>query len=190
MKPISTIIRALEKAAVLHDGQYRKNSKIPYIIHPVAVMCEVASYTASEDALVAALLHDTLEDTTYTVVELEKDFGLRVKQLVLDVTEDKLLPWRERKERYLEHLRTVAHADSVIISACDKLHNMRSMIDQFGTRLEKGTEEWKAFEGKPEGYLWYWGEMLHIIENRTNEKLAQEFREVYNRTRVVLGGQQ
>ena len=187
MKFTTTILRALEKAAALHDGQYRKNSKVPYIVHPVAVMLLTSKYSEDEAVLAVALLHDTIEDTAYTPKELERDFGERVKNFVLDITEDKSLPWRERKERYLEHLRKEAPMESVLISCSDKLHNMRDILEQFGSGEEKGNEKlWKAFEGDVEGYLWYWGEMHRIIKDRLSPAVAAEFEKVYSAVQKSL----
>lgn len=120
--------RALQKAAILHDGQYRKgNEQLPYMSHVVGVAFLARSYGASDVVMAAALLHDTVEDTSYTAETLRADFGDEVAAIVAGVTEDKTLPRAERKAAYLAGLETAPEA-AVFVSACDLLHNLRSMV--------------------------------------------------------------
>ena len=123
--------KALQQAAILHDGQYRQgDKKLPYVSHVVAVAFLAREYGGDDCVIAAALLHDTVEDTPYTVAELRADFGDRVADIVTGVSEDKSLPKPERKLRYIENL-TTAPVESAFISACDLLHNLRSMVEDF-----------------------------------------------------------
>ena len=122
--------RALDFAAMAHRTQLRKSpeAQIPYVSHCAGVALLLARHGFADEVVAAGALHDVLEDTEITAAELEKAFGARVLFLVQSCSEpDKSVPWEERKARYIAHVR-VAEPDARAISACDKLHNMRSMI--------------------------------------------------------------
>ena len=103
--------QAIKAAAILHQDQLRKGSvQLPYITHLMAVALILRDYTNDEDALVAALLHDTLEDTDYTIDELKTDFGENVATLVQTLTEPRYknevkVPWIDAKKGYAKQLR-------------------------------------------------------------------------------------
>lgn len=107
-----TIDRALAVAARCHAGQTRKDDPTPYIAHPVAVAMIVSDFTDDEDVVVAALLHDVLEDvppSVFSADDMTAGFGPRVTELVRGVSEAKTAgeetpPWRVRKEGYLARL--------------------------------------------------------------------------------------
>ena len=130
------IEQAIRAAAVLHDGQTRKGAEpYPYITHLISVAFMLSDYGADEDTIVAGLLHDTLEDTSYTPEELEADFGADVREIVEGVTdalnaEREQYTWKERQERYLKTL-SLAPRPSLMISAADKIHNMRSIVEEY-----------------------------------------------------------
>ena len=100
------LLSVLAFAARKHSGQRRKDpAGTPYINHPIAVAELLARVGRVSDlaALQAAILHDTLEDTETTVQELEAHFGLEVRALVQEMTDDKSLPKEERKRLQVEH---------------------------------------------------------------------------------------
>jgi|TARA_Y100000310_G_scaffold345555_1_gene466503 (p)ppGpp synthase/HD superfamily hydrolase len=181
MKLTPRIEHAIRKASILHDGQYRKGiGHLPYITHLYSVSLIVSEYTSQEDTVIAALLHDTIEDTSYTVEELEKDFGSNVKDLVLFVSEDKRvggekISWRSLKEGYIENLKS-APEEALLISAADKLHNLRSNI--VGHK-RVGEEYWKRFHEKKEDYLWFYGEVVSILKNRLESPIVSELEKEY-----------
>jgi len=152
--------RALQKAAILHDGQYRKgDERLPYVSHVVGVAFLARSYGASDTVVAAALLHDTVEDTDYTTEALRADFGDEVAGIVAGVTEDKTLPRAERKVAYLEGLRSAPEA-SAFVSACDLLHNLRSMIAD----LESGGAAFRTAFFTPEAVALYEKRITIITE--------------------------
>jgi len=128
--------QAIKAAAILHQDQLRKGSvPLPYITHLMAVMLILRDYTNDEDTLVAALLHDTLEDTDYTAEELGTDFGENVALLVQTLTEPKIkkevkVPWLEAKKDYAKQLRK-GKIEAVMIAAADKAHNFRSLVEEY-----------------------------------------------------------
>jgi (p)ppGpp synthase/HD superfamily hydrolase len=130
------IEQAIRAAAVLHDGQTRKGIEpYPYITHLVSVAFILSDYGADENTIVAGLLHDSLEDTSYTPEELEADFGADVREIVEGVTdalhaERERYTWKERQERYLKTL-ALAPRPSLMIATADKIHNMRSIVEEY-----------------------------------------------------------
>lgn len=128
--------QAIKAAAVLHQDQLRKGSvPLPYITHLMAVLLILRDYTDHEETLVAALLHDTLEDTDYTLDELKEDFGDTVAHYVVTLTEPKSmkgkkLSWVDSKKTYAQQLRK-GPVEAVMIAAADKAHNFRSIVDEY-----------------------------------------------------------
>jgi guanosine-3',5'-bis(diphosphate) 3'-pyrophosphohydrolase len=123
------LLRALAFAADRHRGQRRKDvDASPYINHPIAVAQALAEIGGVVDAatLVAALLHDTVEDTDTTLDEIEAWFGAEVRGLVAEVTDDKSLPKQRRKELQVEH---APHRSpkARLVKIADKLANLRDV---------------------------------------------------------------
>jgi len=142
--------RAIEFAAVKHAGQKRKGTTIPYITHVIEAMEIVSRMTEDEEIRVAAVLHDTLEDTETTKEELIEAFGPRVADLVAAESEDKRkdLPeektWRIRKEETIKHLKK-ASTEVKMIALGDKLSNIRAMTRDYRVIGEK---LWQKFNEK------------------------------------------
>jgi (p)ppGpp synthase/HD superfamily hydrolase len=129
------IEQAIRAATVLHKNQVRKGSvPYPYIIHPFAVAMIASDYTTDENTIVAALLHDTLEDTDYTLKELEDDFGGEVREIVHSITgpstRNDPRDFSEQKKEYLKRIKN-ASEKALIIVAADKIHNMRSAVEEY-----------------------------------------------------------
>jgi (p)ppGpp synthase/HD superfamily hydrolase len=141
----------------------RKATGVPYIAHLLWVTATVAEHGGDEDQLIAAVLHDYLEDVEGSSVEqLERQFGQRVAWMVAelsDTTTRPKPPWRQRKERYLAHL---PHADPAIklVSAADKLHNVLSCVHDY---QDSGEELFDRFRGGREGTLWYFREVHRAL---------------------------
>ena len=123
------ILRAMDFAARKHRDQRRKDEEAsPYINHPIAVSLLLAETGGIADAevLSAAILHDTLEDTDTTSEELEVAFGMRIRKLVEEVTDDKRLPKAKRKELQTAHAAQLS-PDAVLIKLGDKISNVLDM---------------------------------------------------------------
>ena len=127
----ATLLRAATFAAEKHRHQRRKDAEAsPYINHPLAIasVLAVEAGVRDEALLVAALLHDTVEDTETTFSELEAAFGSTVRRLVEEVTDDKLLPKEMRKALQVEHApHTSASAKQLKIA--DKICNIRDITE-------------------------------------------------------------
>ena len=123
------LTKAYHFAALKHVQQRRKGEAAePYLNHltEVAELVAEATEGADVDLIVAAVLHDTVEDTDTTLAELSAEFGDAVAELVAEVTDDKLLPKAERKRLQIEH---AAHASpgARIIKLADKTSNLRAL---------------------------------------------------------------
>ena len=123
--------RAWEVGAAAHAGQTRKSGE-PYITHPVAVAGVLAELGMDVESLIAAILHDTIEDTPLTREELSAEFGEAVAELVDGVTKLDKLKFRDRQEAAAESFRKMLLAMSrdlrvIMIKLADRLHNMRKI---------------------------------------------------------------
>jgi len=131
MHDLAKILHAASFAAQKHKNQKRKGSNgEPYINHPI----EVANFLADvgkiddSDIIVAALLHDTVEDCGVSYEEIEKRFGATVAGYVRELTDDKSLPKAERKRLQIEHAPQLSHGAKQIKLA-DKISNIRGVIE-------------------------------------------------------------
>ena len=164
---MTKIEKAVLFATKAHAGQLRKGSEKPYILHPMEAMAIVTKYTDDEDVIAAAVLHDTVEDTTVTLERLEKEFSPRVAALVASVTEDKKkdLPaestWLERKQEAILHLETASH-ETKLLCLADKYSNLRDMYDDIE---DFSSEYWQLFNQKDgRMHAWYYRENFRILK--------------------------
>lgn len=128
---LGVIRRAYEFSAKAHKGQRRRSGE-PYLQHPIAVAGVLTSLKTDVTAIIAGLLHDTLEDTLATPDELEKEFGKDVVHLVDGVTKIGKITFRNYEEKQAENFRkmVLSMADDirvVLIKLADRLHNMRTL---------------------------------------------------------------
>ena len=161
---------AVMKAAWAHEqqGQHRKETDIPYIIHPFGVMSIASNATDDEDILIACLFHDILEDVDskiYDREDMEREFGKRVVRIVEDVTKDDVIEnWRSRSEAYLKHLGSKACDEAIIVSISDKNHNLLSTIGDYKL---VGDNIWQRFTTKSrEDQIWWYKSILETTSKR------------------------
>jgi (p)ppGpp synthase/HD superfamily hydrolase len=133
--------RAFLFASEKHAKQARKASTIPYIAHLMGVASLVLEFGGDEDMAIAALLHDVVEDCggKPMLAQVRRRFGGRVAKIVDGCTDSYVipkLPWRERKDSYIRHLKN-ADAETRLVSAADKLNNVRSILADYRTLLEE-----------------------------------------------------
>ena len=180
-------LRAFEFAAQNHAGQTRKASTIPYIAHLIGVTSLVMEAGGDEDLAIAAMLHDVVEDCggAPMLKEVRRRFGKRVADIVdgcTDAYEIPKPPWRERKETYLRRLRK-ENADTRLVSAADKLNNVRSILSDYRV---VGESVWSRFNGGREGTLWYYrtlrDEFLRSKINRITRDFQLAVRELESLT--------
>lgn len=169
-------LKAFLFAAEKHAGQVRKASTTPYIAHLMGVASLALEFGGDEDMSIAALLHDVVEDCGGAAMlqEVKQRFGTRVAKIVDGCTDSDTFPkppWRERKENYLRHLKR-ADADTRLVSAADKLNNVRSILSDY---WEVGESIWERFNGRREGTLWYYRALLKEFQRGKPNRLVREF---------------
>lgn len=176
--PVTRFESALIYANQVHQGQQRKGTGIPYMAHILGVAAIALEYGAKADEAIGALLHDAAEDGggEGRLAEIRARFGDAVGDIVLGCSdslvehpEDKL-PWRERKEGYLAHLEA-ASPSVCLVSAADKLHNVRSIVRDL--RMH-GDEVWERFQGKRGGTLWYYDAVADALARRYRSPLTRD----------------
>ncbi len=128
---VMRVLRAYEVGAHAHEGQARKSGE-PYITHPVAVAGILAELGLDTETIIAAILHDTLEDTALSRTELAGEFGETVADLVDGVTKLDKMQFRSRQEADAESFRKMLLAMArdlrvILIKLADRLHNMRTL---------------------------------------------------------------
>ena len=166
---VGILLRAIEFAAEKHRDQRRKGvDASPYINHPISVASIIANIGGVRDmtVLLAAILHDTIEDTRTTPDELEELFGRDVLDVVLEVTDDKRLPKPERKRLQIEHSPHLSYA-AKLVKLADKTSNVREIS-------ENPPKDWPV-ERRME-YL-EWAERVVAGCRGTNESLESSFDE-------------
>ncbi len=175
------IEQAIRAAAVLNKDQVRRGpTPFPYITHLYAVAMIVADYTDDEDTIIAAFLHDALEDTDYTPAEMQEDFGGTVMDIVVGVTEpethgDEPRSWRETKKQYLKQL-TSAPSQSHIVAAADKIHNMRCIVEQY---YDSHSQFLADFGGSLEDRLMMYQEISNVLNRKLENGILAEFNHVF-----------
>ena len=148
--------RALRLAAEGHRDQRRRGNDVPYVAHPTAVAWIVERAGFEEATVIAALLHDLVEDTSISLDQIRDQFGAQVAATVAGCSEIKLDPagrirsWEDRKRDHLAALHTASLATRAVVLA-DKLHNLMSIrLD-----LDQGRAVWATFHASRDRVLWY-----------------------------------
>jgi len=186
--------RALAFATQLHARQVRKETDIPYISHLIGVAGLVLESGGNRDQAIAALLHDSIEDCGVNYPggvdalkeRIHEDFGDKVLAIVEGCTDAETIPkppWRERKERYIAHLKD-APPEVLLVSCADKLHNARAIV---ADQRVMGNELFERFTGKRDGTLWYYESLLEVFGRRGPEHLAAELSRTVEAMKQLAG---
>jgi (p)ppGpp synthase/HD superfamily hydrolase len=173
-----------------HAKQTRKGSSIPYVSHLFQVCGAVLEYGGNTDQAIAALCHDTIEDCGVSREDLTLEFGEAVSKMVVDCTDtlagdtpDQKSDWKTRKVAYLAHLAQ-ADADSVLVAACDKMHNLSCIVSDVRA---VGTDYLNRFSGKPLQQLWYFSTFLSNTRDRLPPRLVLAFEVQLAQFQVQIG---
>ena len=167
--------QALHYAVLIHAGQKRKGTEIPYLAHLLGVVSIALEHGANEDEAIGALLHDAAEDAggRGRIEDIRHRFGDAVAEIVEGCTDSEVVPkpaWRKRKEDYIAHLPS-ASASVRLVSASDKLHNARAILRDY---RRHGEELWSRFTGGKEGTLWYYRSLVDAFAAADNNELVDE----------------
>jgi len=165
--------KAVAFASKCHEGTCRKGTDIPYIVHPLETAVIASLMTSDQELICAALLHDVIEDAGVTKSKLEKEFGGRVAQLVMEETEDKTKSWKERKSATLKHLEQATEEIKILVLA-DKLSNLRTTARDY---LLMGDEIWQRFNEKDKAqHAWYYLNIARLLSELEKFGAYQEYK--------------
>lgn len=184
-KPLNTELldRAIIFAVHAHAGTERRGKGYPYIVHPMEAVEIVATMTADQELLAAAVLHDTVEDTDVTVEQLRAEFGERVASLVAD--ESDVMPegmteedsWHQRKQAAIDRLSKASH-DAKMVALGDKLSNMRAIARDYA---ELGDALWNRFHtSDPKEHAWHYRGLADALRELDETEAYREFESLIN----------
>jgi len=166
----SRLYDAIGLATKAHHSQVRKGTEIPYIVHPLAVAGLLIRSGCPEHMVIAALLHDVLEDTPVTVEEIRSHFGREVAELVMALSEpDKKAPWEERKAHTIDYLGGPAGDEVLLVALADKLDNIRAVREGLES---DGETFWKRFNRPREKQKWYYERLEAVFTKRVSGEPA------------------
>lgn len=181
--------RAFALASEVHAAQVRKGTTIPYLAHLMSVAALVLEHGGGEDAAIGGLLHDAVEDSSDGAAmeqRIRGELGGRVAGIVMGCSDAVAVPgqakapWRERKAAYLDRLAAEADPDVLLVSACDKLHNARSVAADLRAI---GPALWDRFTQKdPVAHIWYYQSLAAAYRGRVPAGLSAEL----DRTVLVI----
>jgi (p)ppGpp synthase/HD superfamily hydrolase len=179
--------RAIDYARQVHVN-YRKGTTVPYMAHLLGVASLVMGesghvhFPVTEDMVIAALLHDAVEDEGGfpRLRDIEANFGKEVAKIVEGCTDSfeedssKKLEWEVRKKAYIVRLRKEPEG-TLIVSAADKLYNARAILEDY---REIGAAVWNRFKRGRKEQLWYFVELSKVFEERGPNRLTEELKRV------------
>lgn len=179
-KPLNTDLldRAIVFAVQAHAGTERRGKGFPYIVHPMEAAEIVATMTADQELLAAAMLHDTVEDTDVTVERLRAEFGERVAALV-EAESDKFVEgvseadsWHARKQAAIDRLAR-APRDAKMVALGDKLSNMRAIARDYAVQ---GDALWNIFHvNDPAEHAWHYRGLADSLRELQDTFAFREF---------------
>lgn len=168
--------KAFAYAVEKHSKQLRKGTKVPYIVHIYEVAQYLKEENAEEDAIIAGILHDVVEDTNTSIDEIKEIFGENIANLVECETEDKSLPYLVRKSLHMKHLSS-CDEKTKLINCADKLSNLRSIY--LDLKYYKD-DVWKKFNGTPEEIKQYYQMALDALKTLKNREIYKKLQNYYD----------
>lgn len=191
--------RAVDYARILHIER-RKATSIPFMAHLMGVAALVMGesgyvpFAVTEDMVIAALLHDAVEDHggSTRLEDIRSNFGPEVARMVEGLSdsfeEDSGAKgtWEDRKRAYLKRLPDEP-APTQLISAADKLYNARTILDE---HREIGAKVWERFKRGQDQQMWYFHELLRVFKSAGTNRIVDELERVVNELDRVSAGDQ
>lgn len=152
-----------------HNDQVRKNEPDkPMIIHPISVGMLLEEYGCDDSVVAAGYLHDVVEDTKYTIEDIEKEFGSKVANLVMGASEpDKSMSWEERKKHTIETTKKLPLDNKLVICA-DKINNLEDLMIKF---QKTGKRDFSLFKRGEEQQKWYYTNVYISLIYNEDENL-------------------
>lgn len=184
------IQKAINLSANLHKHQTRKCSWLPYVVHPYSVAFILLEYIDDEKTIVWALLHDVIEDVEwYKYDNLKDDFWEDIANLVMEISEERdpcksnwSTNWKERKDKYLEHL-SAASKEAMFICIADKIHNIWCLIHDLGNQW---CLIWNKFNASPFDKIWYFEKVYEIVSKRLKNPIVWVFKKKLDRVKSMF----
>src|SRR3989344_5061475 len=179
--------QAIQLVSRLYKTHLRQvDNETPYVTHLFSVAWILATYSDDEDVIIAGLFHDVLQDTSYEAKNLGKKFGPRVQKIVSNLASEDKHPgpktdWQKKKKAYLKKLEN-ASGEGLLVAAADKYHNLLSLKEEYkliGDRL------WKCFRAPKAKQLWFYGEVLKILEKRLPGELTKACKKSFQELRKL-----
>ncbi len=187
---IKKAVRFSVKTHEVYQKQKRKGKDIPYVTHPLTVGLILASAGASEEVVIAGILHDTIEDSVaekkVTETMLAERFGEEVAFLVASVTEtDKSLSWEERKKEALAHIESFSRG-SLLVKSADIISNVSELVDDY---RREGEEIFTRFNAPKEKILKNYSEAITAIVGKWEESpLAEDLKSLATELQKIGDG--
>ena len=179
------LTEAIAFAAEKHQGQRRKGTDTPYIVHPLEALSIAATLTNDPNVLVAAVLHDVVEDCGVSFDVISRRFGSEAARLVAADTEDKRenlsaeSTWKIRKQETLNDIKKMDIKGKIVVLS-DKLSNMRAIYRDFD---KLGDDLWQRFNQKDKAeHYWYYNEIALCISELKDHAAYKEYVELIDKT--------
>jgi len=168
--------RALRAAVEAHQDQSRKGlGGVPYVTHPMHVALILARRGVDEDLIVAGLLHDVVEDcAAWTLERVAAEFGVHVRSIVDQLTEDRSMSWEERKRAAIDKVPRMS-PEAATVKAVDKLHNLQTLLADLRAAAD-AQEVWKRFNGGRERTLAMDALLVEALCGRIEPSLCRALR--------------
>ena len=174
----SFLDQAIVFAVQAHAGTPRRGKDFPYIVHPLEALAFTATMTGDQELLAAAVLHDVVEDTDYTVEDLEKKFGPRVTALVagesdsLYENQSEAASWHIRKQEAIDRIKAQSR-EAKMVALGDKLSNMRAIYRDYH---ELGDKLWQRFHVTDEAeHAWHYRGLAASLAPLADTDAYKEF---------------
>lgn len=170
---VNGIMDIKEKAKLFairaHMGQVRKSEPDkPMIMHPIGVGQLLESFGYDDNVVAAGYLHDVVEDTKYTIEDIEKEFGSDIASLVMGASEpDKSLSWEERKKHTIKETEKLPLRNKLVICA-DKINNLEDLYLKFE---KSGNRDFSAFKRGEESQQWYYTSIYESLVSGEDKSL-------------------
>lgn len=170
---VNDIMNIKEKAKLFairaHMGQVRKSEPDkPMIMHPIGVGQLLESFGYDDNVVAAGYLHDVVEDTKYTIEDIEKEFDSDIASLVMGASEpDKSLSWEKRKKHTIEETKKLSLRNKLVICA-DKINNLEDLFLKFE---KSGERDFSAFKRGEEQQIWYYTSIYESLITGEDKEL-------------------
>ena len=171
------ISKAFLFALKAHENQIRKNG-VPYICHPFFVSMVLAKNGASDNLIIAGLLHDTVEDTSTSYEDLRSEFNDEIADIVAFDSEDKRLPWEKRKQMIIDSLKNTNNRDYHMLICADKLSNISDIEEDL---KKDGEVVWSRFHRGKDLQENFYRSLVEVLEPISDLAMYKEFKEKVER---------